>query len=740
MRSGASTSARSCWPPCRFPERGATAGERGVHSGPENADNGGTRMQVTLEREHDSLNLGREPRPAPAGASRFAALGTRRGLLTLMGIAAALMLAIGAWTYRTVEASLRELRSDSMQGLLDAQVNALRVWIGEEIADAERIARDPAVRGAALALVARGALAGSAQACDSIERTRMDAVLRPLLVDEGSAGYNVISPEGRLLATRYPDYCGLQVHPVHFRPLLAEVYAGKSKFLRPLRDTERVASPPTLREGGPLAWLETPLRDTAGRVTAVLGIAEPAEAGFTAILASARPGRSGEVYAFDARGYMLSESRFLPTLQRLNLVPEGAGALLAAQVREPTADETGTRPLTRLAAAAIASRGAGDAAAQQGGLLDPYPGYHGPAVVGVWRWLPELDVGVAFEIDAEEAYAPLRFLKLAYAAVLAALAVAVLAALGSGLFAAELRRRFGLAPRAGAYAIEREIGAGGMANVYLARHALLKRPTAVKILKPARASDEMIARFEREVQLASRLSHPNLVEIYDYGRTRDGRFYYAMEHLDGITLAALVEQGGAVPVARMVHLLRQLCAGLAAAHAQGLVHRDVKPENIMVCRRGGEFNVVKILDFGLVKNIADPHTRDLTRSLRILGTPLYMSPERIRSPGDVDARADIYSVGALAYYLLTGEKLFAAEDDLALSQRILNEEAPRPSLRAPHAVPVELDLLVTACLEKRREDRPQRASDLVEALDALAAEHRWTQADAAAWWGARPAA
>lgn len=676
--------------------------------------------------------------------------GSRRGLLTLFALVAALMIALGLWTWHAVGASLRELRSDSMQGLLDAQINALRVWISEEISDAERIAREPAVRAAALALLAREVRSGAAAACGSAERERMDAVLRPLLADEGSAGYNVISPEGRLLATRYADYCGLEIHPQRFRPLLAEVYLGQSKFLRPIRDTDRIAAPPTLRSGGPLAWLETPLRDHAGKVLAVLGIAEAAEGGFTAILSAARPGRTGEVYAFDAEGYMLSESRFLPELQRQRLLPEGSGALLAAQVREPhsgpgsgTDGRTGVaaaaRPLTRLAAAAIGSRGGADPARQAGALLEPYTGYHGTLVVGAWRWLPELDVGVAFEMQADEAYAPLHFLKLAYAAVFAGLVIAVLAALGSGLLAAELRRRFGLAPRAGAYAIEREIGAGGMANVYLARHALLKRPTAVKILKPARASDEMVARFEREVQLASRLSHPNLVEIYDYGRTRDGRFYYAMEYLDGITLAELVGAGGAVPVERAIHLLRQLCAGLAAAHAQGLVHRDVKPENVMLCRRGGEHDVVKILDFGLVKNVADPNTRDLTRSLRILGTPLYMAPERIRSPGDVDARADIYAVGALAFYLLTGQKLFSAEDDLALSQRILHEEAARPSTRTPQPVPVEIDLLVTACLEKRREDRPQRASDLVDALDALAGEHRWTQAQAAAWWQGRGA-
>jgi len=324
--------------------------------------------------------------------------------------------------------------------------------------------------------------------------------------------------------------------------------------------------------------------------------------------------------------------------------------------------------------------------------------------------------------------------------VFGALVIAAVAALASALKMLQLKSELGDGRRLGAYVLGRRIGEGGMANVYLARHDLLKRPTAVKLLKPARATDEMIARFEREAQLASSLAHPNTVEIFDYGRTRDGLFYYAMEYLDGVTAADLVTRDGHVPVARAVYLLRQVCAGLAEAHAKGLVHRDVKPENLMVCRRGGEYDVVKILDFGMVKNIASPHSRDLTRGLRILGTPLYMAPERLNNPADVDARADIYAVGAVAYFLLTGKKLFEAPDDLALTTRILNEEPQRVAAVAPQPIPAELDILVAACLEKKREDRPQRIAGLVETFAALSSELRWTQREAEDWWAKVPPA
>jgi serine/threonine protein kinase len=185
---------------------------------------------------------------------------------------------------------------------------------------------------------------------------------------------------------------------------------------------------------------------------------------------------------------------------------------------------------------------------------------------------------------------------------------------------------------------------------------------------------------------------------------------------------------GAVPVPRAIHILRQVCAGLGAAHTAGLVHRDIKPENVMISPRAGEAETVKVLDFGMVKKVDTEHSRDLTRGLRIFGTPLYMAPERLRNPSDVDARTDIYALGAVAFFMLSGRKIFESSDDMELTSRILNEEPPRVSQVAPQAIPVELDLLVQACLEKRREDRPQRIGDLIEALDAIGAESRAAEA------------
>jgi serine/threonine-protein kinase len=532
--------------------------------------------------------------------------------------------------------------------------------------------------------------------CSGPARGAVEEVLRLVLRDAGDATFNVITRDGRLIATRFPEYCGMSVNREVFLPRLAPVFAGEPRFLRPVHDSDRVDAPATLRAGPPFAWTAVPVRDSAGQVFAALNIAQPVDAVFDSILNAARPGETGETFAFDEAGSILSGADF------------GRHATLRDRI----------------------------ASLEGGGVvLDPFESRTGRSVIGAWRWLPQYGMGVGLQIEATEAYAPLRYLNVAFGVVFGALVIAVIAALASAFSVMRLRSQMGHR-RLGPYVLQRRIGEGGVATVYLARHDLLKRPTAVKLLKPARATDEMIARFEREVQLASSFSHPNTVEIFDYGRTRDGLFYYAMEYLDGLTVSEVIQRSESkyVPVPRAIHLLRQICAGLSEAHGKGLVHRDIKPENIMVCRYGGEYDFVKILDFGLVKHVSQQHSRDLTRSQRILGTPLYMAPERLRDPSDVDARADVYAVGAVAFLMLTGRRLFETADDLALTSKILNEEPPRPSAVAPQPVPVELDLLVSACLEKKREDRPQGVAGMIEALDALALEHRWPQREAQAWW------
>jgi serine/threonine-protein kinase len=296
-----------------------------------------------------------------------------------------------------------------------------------------------------------------------------------------------------------------------------------------------------------------------------------------------------------------------------------------------------------------------------------------------------------------------------------------------------LQTRVREAMQLGQYTLESKIGEGGMGTVYRARHAMLRRPTAVKLLPPEKSSEQAIARFEREVQETSRLTHPNTVAIFDYGRTRDGVFYYAMEYLDGISLEDLVKAFGPQPPSRIIHVLTQAAEALAEAHSMGLVHRDVKPANIVLCERGGLADAVKVLDFGLVKDVHAPVDARVSGAGTICGTPLYMAPEVLTSPEAVDARSDLYALGAVGYYMLTGAVLFEGGAVEVFGHHLHTRPKP-PSERRGEPVEADLEAVVMRCLEKRPEDRYESATALVTALQRCAGAQEWTRDRGRAWW------
>ena len=252
------------------------------------------------------------------------------------------------------------------------------------------------------------------------------------------------------------------------------------------------------------------------------------------------------------------------------------------------------------------------------------------------------------------------------------------------------------------------------------------------MLEAERATEEATKRFEREVQAASSLTHPNTIAIYDYGHTPDGAFYYAMEYLEGITITQLVEGDGAQPEARVVHLMKQAAGSLAEAHATELIHRDLKPSNVMLCARGGALDFVKVLDFGLVRGRQEDV--QLTSERSLTGTPLYLSPEAVEAPDTMDARSDIYQLGAIAYYLLVGRPVFQGETLVELLSQHLHAKPTRPSELLGHAVSPDLEALILSCLEKDRELRPRDGASLLLALETCRVAGVWRQADAESWW------
>jgi len=297
-----------------------------------------------------------------------------------------------------------------------------------------------------------------------------------------------------------------------------------------------------------------------------------------------------------------------------------------------------------------------------------------------------------------------------------------------------LRRREFQARQVGQYHLIRSIGSGGMGEVFLAEHQLLKRPCAIKLIKPSNQMDpKAMARFEQEVQTTANLSHWNTIDVYDYGRTDDGTFYYVMEYLPGMNLSDLVEKHGPIPPGRLIHLLRQTCQALSEAHHIGLIHRDIKPANIFAAERGGHYDVAKLLDFGLVKPMASDSDMQLTQEGACVGSPLYMSPEQATIQRETDGRSDIYSLGATAYFALTGRPPFEGRNPLQLVVAHSRDPVPPPSQFAPD-LPQDLEAVILKCLEKEPEKRYQSVEELDSALAACQDALGWDSQRAQAWW------
>jgi serine/threonine-protein kinase len=326
--------------------------------------------------------------------------------------------------------------------------------------------------------------------------------------------------------------------------------------------------------------------------------------------------------------------------------------------------------------------------------------------------------------------------------VLPYLLVVLIAYVGSRVvyrLGTELKR----ARELGSYQLVERLGSGGMGEVWRARHRLLARPAAIKLMRPevlggsspGRRS-ELHARFEREAQATSSLRSPHTIQLYDFGVADDGAFYYVMELLDGFDLEALVDRFGPISPERAMHLLKQVCHSLAEAHAAGLIHRDIKPANVYACRYGREVDFVKVLDFGLVKSQDDLRGRslDITANHAVGGTPAFMSPEQAATDRLLDGRSDIYAMGCLAYWLVTGQLVFTGRNAMeTILQHVQTTPIP-PSLRTELEIPAALDQLILECLEKNPSNRPPTAEAVAARLASIGTRGSWTPEQAWQWW------
>ena len=352
-------------------------------------------------------------------------------------------------------------------------------------------------------------------------------------------------------------------------------------------------------------------------------------------------------------------------------------------------------------------------------------------------------VGVTVLYFSGQPMPPLRLLLLYYLPVYI---WAVVATLPATMFQ-RMGRQIKEARELGSYELVEQLGAGGMGAVWRARHRLLARDAAVKLVRPEALGDTesaaqaQLRRFEREAQATAMLQSEHSIRLFDFGATEDGSFYYVMELLDGRDLESLVKEFGPIPHERAMYLLRQVCHSLAEAHARGLVHRDIKPANIFLCRMGLDFDFVKVLDFGLVQtrkpDAATAATETLITAQQLIGTPAYMAPELILGRPDVDRRADVYAIGCVAFYLLTGTRVFQDGNQMQVLVDHVHGNPVPPSSRLGAPLPREIDTFVLDCLRKNPADRPRDAGELLDRINTYNLASRWSNAHARSWWQAR---
>lgn len=665
-----------------------------------------------------------------AGRGGFRA---RRRIFWLAPLGLLLVAALGYWAYDSVERSQKQQRSDELRALLRASAEGLSSWLAAQEAQAAAVAAHASVVDAVAALHAVGG--GPLRPnwlSEHAAQQRLREQLSLLLSGTNYEQFRLAEPDGSVLASSNPGDIGQPA---------ARVATHDPDWAK-ARDV-RVWMPYGSRSGAIRMGVSAPILLDGRHLATLFLVFDPARE-FYAIMSAARSGSTGETYAFNRAGRLLSPSRFDEGLRVAGqLGPEAPSAVLQLELREPSltsaepkpAGAASPRPFTLGVRRALAERKAGFD-------VDGYLDYRGTPVIGAWTWLSGYELGLITEKDASEAFALRDTVRRAIGLLLLALVLVMAGLVALTHVATLLQRRSRKAERRleqlGQYKLTQKLGEGGMGAVYSGQHVMLRRPTAIKLLKHDGDGDAARARFEREVRITSQLTHPNTIAIYDYGVTPDGTFYYAMELLDGMDLEALVRQGGPLPPARVIHLLLQACGSLTEAHAAGLIHRDVKPANLIVCSRGGVWDTLKVLDFGLVKDTRRAGSTQAAPA-SIIGTPAFIAPEVLKDAELASPATDVYALGATAYFLLTGHYVFDEHDAMRFLVAHLTEEPRRPSAHV-REVPADLEAVIMRCLEKEPQDRYPDMEALAHALQQCAEHGRWTSRHAQAFWQGRGAA
>lgn len=521
-----------------------------------------------------------------------------------------------------------------------------------------------------------------------------------------------------------PDILGKFV-TVNGASMLTPVLKGNARVYFP-KQGKKVTEGYKMETRGPILSVIVPIREGSSVIAALLVRGYGLEEKYLKMVDDWSGGMSGEVYLINNRCQMLTKSRYQPILDR-HFNTDGKPRRTI--VHDPGVDLSQTYPRSALATWTPTVMANQLSNGRNGHNTEGYRNYIGKKVVGAWHWLPEHEIGIALEKEYESAFRVSDLFRSGLAWVSGLFGLGFMAAVFMTTLSSARRKKMRDLNDVGPYQVQEVLGEGGMGRVYLAEHALLCRQSAVKVLTHGNDDLSVIGRFEREVQLASQLTHPNTISIYDFGRNKDGYFYYSMEYINGGHLGQLVEFGGPIHPGRCIYILKQLCHALNEAHQAGVVHRDIKPQNIMVCNRGGEPDFLKLFDYGLVKSFAPGVSNSPSQTKIVVGTPRFMAPERLNSPWLADPRVDIYSIGALAYYLLTGQ----LPPLVTFETGIDHQQTGVETLDLPPEV-VDFGEILSVCMAVEPSARPSNMSSLIRELDDLNKKFPWSRADSLEWW------
>jgi eukaryotic-like serine/threonine-protein kinase len=677
-------------------------------------------------------------------------------------ICASVFLAVLGWGLQSMlQSQLAETTSSQLETVLDLEQRLLEQWKQAASLKVESWGRSSTVRSAISVLVALSK--DSSLDSNALRAKLMNSPAQELLEKEINAlsgipwdqsdpaekgqRYAVWNRDGTTLSDwnrrAFPAAVGQGVSPEGAAKLNRVFQAGPGNahatfvYLPRAMDNNRITAEYPMETKRLQVQVITAIYDENGVPIAALMIRDQRITDdFEAAIKSGRFDATGECYLMDVDGWMINEPRSVDRMKDFDVFGEycrKSDNRYIVRVADPGGDVFAGHKPDGPVKQWVRTKAARVALDKQPGInIEGYRDFAGRAVVGAWRWDEGLQAAIIVEQNKSEAFQTLEIVhrvnRIAWGIpLLIALSLAAV----SGFRA---RLRYGKPPlQIGAYRVTEKIGEGGLGIVYKGQHRLLGRMAAIKLLKVQSTNPQLTKRFEREVRMASKLVHPNAISIFDYGLSDEGAFYYAMEYIPGVNLSELLAYNKSIPLSRSLHMLVQICGAIREAHLTGMVHRDIKPQNIMVCYRAGIADVIKVLDYGLVKSFVDNTSNDTTVTGVLIGTPKFMAPERLETPWLADPKIDIYSIGTVAYYLLTGHTPAPGMTPNGMLEAMASEQSSYREIAGQKAFQ-EFIRLIGFCVSADPSLRPGSVGAIIDVLQKIQESYPWQQASAEAWW------